>query len=322
MKTIKKIGKGCLTVLASLLALIFLVVGTLNIAKFFLYSDYYAAETALCKNPGLHDGFVCQGIAAADKENVILVSGYMKNDEASRIYVTTFDNNSYYVSLHCDGKPFTGHAGGIAVSGENTYIASGSKIYTFPLRDVLNAENGGSVNIGQGVKINNYASFLYTDDEYLYVGSFIDSGTKKVEEHIFETAEGTHYAICSAYPINDLSAPARVYSIRDKVQGIAFTPDGKVMLSTSYGLTDSEYYIYDLASATDSGKTLDGAPVYYLEQTIGEIKGPAMAEGLDCYKGGIITLTESASDKYIYGKLFFANDIVSLDLDMLLAEKD
>ena len=45
--------------------------------------------------------------------------------------------------------------------------------------------------------------------------------------------------------------------------------------------------------------------------------GPAMAEGLDFYKGKIITLTESASNKYIFGKFFFANDIVSLDLDEL-----
>ena len=318
MKILKKLGKVLLTVLLSILALLMLVVGGLNIAKFALYRDYYAAESPLCKNPGIHDGFVCQGIAAADDHDVILVSGYMKDDSASRIYVTALNNDSYFVTLHRDGEPFTGHAGGIAVSGENAYIASGSKIYTFPLCDVLNAENGTSVNIGQGVKVNNYASFLYTDDEYLYVGSFIDKGTKKVEEHIFETAEGTHYAICSVYPIHDLSSPVRIYSIRDKVQGIAFTPDGKVMLSTSYGLASSGYYIYNRDEAVDSGKTLDGAPVYYLEKTIAEINGPAMAEGLDHYNGRILTLTESASDKYIYGKLFFATDIVELDINLLL----
>ena len=43
-----------------------------------------------------------------------------------------------------------------------------------------------------------------------------------------------------------------------------------------------------------------------------------MAEGLDHYNGRILTLTESASDKYIYGKLFFATDIVELDNNLLL----
>ena len=313
MKILKKIGKILAIVLASALALVVLVLGGLNIAKFFIYDDYYEAETALCKNPGLNDGFVCQGIAAVDGEDRILVSGYMADKSPSRIYVTTLDSDSYYVTLHCDGDSYTGHAGGIAVSGEMAYIANGSKIFSFPLGDVLDAKNGDSVNIGSGTKINNKASFLYTDDTYLYVGSFIDDNTKRVEEHIFDTAEGTHSAICSVYAIGDLSAPVRIYSIRDCVQGICFTPDGKVVLSTSYGLSSSGYYIYDLADAADSGKTLDGAPVYYLEKTIGQADGPAMAEGLDYYDGKVITLTESASNKYIFGK-FFANDIVSLDV--------
>jgi len=251
---------------------------------------------------------------------VILVSGYMKDDRPSRIYVTTTDSKSYHVTLHCDGEPYTGHAGGIAVSGDFAYIANGSRIFTFSLADVLDADNGDSVNIGTGTKINNKASFLYTDDEYLYVGSFMDPGTKKVEEHIFETAEGTHYAICSVYPIGDLSAPVRIYSIRDYVQGICFTPDGKIVLSTSHGLNDSVYYIYDRDAAVDSGKTLDGAPVYYLEQALNAVRGPAMAEGMDRYQEQLITLTESASDKYIFGKLFFATDIVSLDLNSMLPQ--
>jgi hypothetical protein len=66
---------------------------------------------------------------------------------------------------------------------------------------------------------------------------------------------------------------------------------------------------------TDSGKTLDGAPVYYLDKLMKEIHGPAMGEDLDYYDGKIITLTESASDKYIFGKLFGATKIVSLKID-------
>ncbi len=313
MKPIKKI----LSALAVTLAVLMAVVGILNLAKFAIYREYYAAESALCKNPGLNDGFVCQGIAAADASDVILVSGYMKDGQASRIYVTTLHNESYYVTLHCDGEPYTGHAGGIAVAGESAYIANGSKIYTFSLGDVLHAENGASVNIGQGVKINNKASFLYADDAYLYVGSYMSPDREPVSAHTFETAEGTHTAICSVYPIDDLSAPVRIYSIRDYVQGICFTPDGTIVLSTSHGLSSSVYYIYDRETATESGKTLDGAPVYYLEKAKRKLIGPAMAEGLDHYRGGIITLTESASDKYLFGKLFFATDIVQLDLTSL-----
>ena len=85
-------------------------------------------------------------------------------------------------------------------------------------------------------------------------------------------------------------------------------------MSTSYGITDSVYYVYDESNAVDSGETLDGAPVYFLGECQSEMRGPAMAEGLDYYDGKVITLTESASDKYIFGKFFFADKIVSLDV--------
>ena len=41
----------------------------------------------------------------------------------------------------------------------------------------------------------------------------------------------------------------------------------------------------------------------------------ALIVGLDWYDGKVITLTESASNKYIFGKFFFANHIVALDFN-------
>jgi len=315
MKKIVKIaGKVLLFTLCGILAVILLVIGGLNVAKFVIYDDYYAIKTDVCKNPGLSDGFVCQGITISEENNVILVSGYMKDDSNSRIYVTTLDNKSYYVELTRNTKSFTGHAGGIATSGENVYIASGNKIYTVKLSDLLNAKNGDVIDIGSGIKVNNDASFCYTDDEYLYVGEFHDGGAYIVEGHENETAEGMHYAICSQYSLSDLTKPVKIYSVRNKVQGIAFAPDGTVLMATSYGLTNSVYYVYNVNDATDSGKTMDGAPLFYLDTLVDTLEGPAMAEGVDYYNGEFITLTESASNKYLFGKLFGATKIVSLDI--------
>lgn len=313
MKKILKLAlKIALAALAGILALVILVLGVLNVAKFMIYSEYYSAKDNLCKNPGLSDGFVCQGICSVDGTDKILVSGYMKDKTPSRVYVTDTDNDSYYVELSRSGKEFTGHAGGISMNGDTVYIANGSRLYSFPLTALLDASEGQTVEIGEGVGVNNSASFCYADDKYVYVGEFHDGG-KYVTEHPYETAEGTHYAIVSRYTHDDLTAPDKIYSIRDKVQGICFTPDGKVVMSTSYGLKDSHYYVYNESDARDSGKVLDGAPVYYLEACQKDVKGPAMAEGLDYLDGKIITLTESASDKYIFGKFFFANKIVAIE---------
>ena len=314
-KILKFVGKFIMFVIIGIVSLLLVAIIGLNIAKHFIYSDYYSIKTDICKNPGLNDGFVCQGIAASEQNNVILVCGYMKDKSNSRIYVTDFESNSYYVELTRDGEKYTGHAGGLAITGDTVYIANAKKIYSFPLESVLSASNGDIVDIGSGTKVNTNASFVYTDEEYLYVGEFHDGGKYVIKNHEHETAEGTHYAICTKYSLNDLNTPVAVYTLRNNVQGVCFTPQGQVVLSTSYGLTDTVYYVYDLVNATDSGLTFDGAPVYYLDNLEKEIHGPAMGEDLDFYDGKIITLTESASQKYIFGKLFGATKIVGLKID-------
>jgi hypothetical protein len=134
----------------AVLCLALVLVGGLNLAKFPIYSEYYSIEETICTNPGLNDGFVCQGICVSEENGVILVSGYMADKSNSRIYVTDFESNSYYVELTREGKKYTGHAGGIALTGDTVYISNGSKLYVFSLSDVLSAKNGDIVDIGAG----------------------------------------------------------------------------------------------------------------------------------------------------------------------------
>lgn len=318
MRLLRRIfRKMVVKVIVLVLALAVLAVAFLNVAKFVIYPQYYFIRGNVCTNPGLGDGFVCQGIAAYEENDVILVSGYMKNHSASRIYVTNMENESYYISLKQGGEDFAGHAGGIAITGSTVYLASEGKVFTLSLESILNAKSGDELDVGAGIAVNNQADFAYTDDTYLYVGEFHDGEKYNIEGHENETAEGTHYAICSVYAPADLTTPVKVYSVRNKVQGICFTPDGKVVMSTSYGLNDSVYYVYLMENATDSGETFDGAPLYYLDQLAYEFNGPAMSEGLDYRDGKVITMTESASNKYLFGKLFFANKIVELDFDKI-----
>ncbi len=296
----------------AVLCLALVLVGGLNLAKFPIYSEYYSIEETICTNPGLNDGFVCQGICISEENGVILVSGYMADKSNSRIYVTDFESNSYYVELTREGKKYTGHAGGIALTGDTVYISNGSKLYVFSLTDVLSAKDGDVVDIGAGYEVNSAASFVYADENYVYVGEF-NNPAEEQKEHIYETPNGTNHSIVERYTHDNLETPDKIYSIGDYAQGVCFTPDGKIILSTSYGLTSTVYYVYDEASATDSGNTLDGAPVYFLGECVRRVEGPAMGEDLDYYNGKILTLTESASNKYIFGKFFFANDIVALD---------
>lgn len=313
-KILKLTGKILLITLCSVLALVIIFLGTLNIAKFAIYPDYYAMKTDICKNPGLSDGFVCQGVCAYEEGGKFLVTGYMKDGvSASRIYVTDKENSSYYVTVTlADGSVYTGHACGIAYKGDAAYLVSDGNIYVLSLSAILGAKNGESVASSETIPINNEGAFVYTDDTYLYIGEF-HNGNQYITNHPYETPYGMQYAIMCRYKFDDLTKPDKVYSITNQVQGACFTPDGKIILSTSYGLADSYYYVYNESDAIDSGETFDGAPVYLLCEPEATVKGPAMAEGLDYYDGKVITLTESASNKYIFGKFFFADKIVGLE---------
>ena len=311
-RAIKITGKVLLWFACILLALVLLILGGLNLAKFGIYSDYYSYRDVVCKNPGLNDGFVHQGICVDDESGRIVISGYMADHTASRLYVTDVDDNSYYVSINKDNEAFTGHFGGVAISGDTVYIATDDAMHLVSREELLNAENGDTLNVQKSIPTNNQASYIYTDDNYLYIGEFHD-GNQYVTEHPYETPDGLYHAIITRYKLEDLTKPDKIYSVRNKVQGVLFA-EGKIVLSTSYGLADSVYYIYNEADCVKSEHTLDGAPVYYVNNLEKEFTGPAMAEGLDLYNGKAITMSESASDKYIFGKFFFANKIITLDV--------
>lgn len=311
-KAFNGILKFLLGFVAVLLVFLILVIGRLNLEKVTIYSKFYSSRDVVCKNPGLNDGFVHQGICVDDASGKIVLSGYMADHTASRLYVTDIKNNSYFVSINKDGKAFTGHFGGVAISGDTVYIATDDAMHLVSRNELMNAQNGDTLSVTKTIPTNNQASYIYTDDTYLYIGEFHDGG-QYITEHPYETNDGLYHAIITRYKLDNLEQPEKIYSVRDKVQGICFA-EGKIVLSTSYGLNDSVYYIYNEADCIKSEHTLDGAPVYYVNNLQKEFNGPAMAEGLDFYNGKVITMSESASNKYIFGKFFFANKIITLDI--------
>ena len=300
--------------------------GVLDHARYVIYPEYYSIKTDLCKNPGLSDGFVCQAIAAYEAKfggDRLLVSGYMKDGEASRIYVTDLKDSCYFVTVMIPGgEEFKGHAGGIAVNDGLVYLASDRSLFVLSLEEILGASRGDAIKAEKVIPVNVASSFVFADKDRLFVGEFHD-GKDYITDNYYKTPDGDeNHAIISVYSYEALDGyaagddellPTEIYSIRNKVQGFCLTPDGRAVMSTSYGLADSYYYVYDMSECERFDVTEDGVDVFYFAGDCKEIKGPAMAEGLDIYKGKVISLSESASDKYIFGKFFFANKIVLLD---------
>lgn len=306
-------------ILSSIVGLFVLVWGGVNILKFAIYADYYGRMTNLGSTPGLNDGFVPQGICVNEENNIYLMSGYVPKNP-SQIYITGGNDNKDFVTkkfdLYQGDKAFKAHVGGIANSGNNVFLATNGKIFVLDL-DYLLTTNETKIDVGNGISVNSSSSFVFSNDEYLYVGEFHD-GVSYITNHPYQTNDGEYNAIVEKFLISDFlslskAAPLEVYSIRNNVQGFAINESGDIYLSTSFGLTSSIYYKYPASSLTKTDLEFEGAPVSYLDGEFVTLTGPAMSEDLDYSEGKLICYTESACNKYIFGKFFFAYYFFSLN---------
>lgn len=256
-----------------------------------------------------------------------------------------------FTFVNDQNEAITGHFGGIAYdkSNKNVYIADDGQLYVISFDKLDKARTNGeteNLKFDDVIKVNNQASFVFCDDAYLYVGEFYYKEKNYLTDpsHSFQVdANYTYNALVSIYKLNDLTSsvegeeveyfnpvPVRALAIQDKVQGMAIDNDGYIYLSTSYGLASSYIYTFKIEDSSETNKAGSNIFTVAPEATLKEgentidvvflneakfkekIKTPPMSEELDIDEDRILTLTESASDKYIFGKFFFATNINSL----------
>ena len=332
MKILKWILKLVCILLASVIALFLLAWGGLHVAKFIIYPDYYAEAETVSKIPALNNGFVSQGLDYDPETDTYIHSGY--NGEKVELYLVTGDTVKAIVLLTPEGEQAKGHAGGVTLAGDYLYISDNPeegdgrpgflRIYLFS--EIWDAKDGDSVTaIGQ-FAVDTSASFCFSDDQYIYVGEFYrPEAYETKKEHYFTTPSGDeNKAILSAFALQADGSlakdakPAFSVSITSQVQGFAVTEDGRVMLSRSWGLTPSYMEIHK--SWKDSGTTINtmgvDVPLYYLDSStrIENIKMPCFSEGLALVDDKVAVSFESACNKYIVGKFFFANKVKAFTL--------
>ena len=317
----KKLGKILLIILASLISLVLLFWVGLWIARAIVYHDYVSNKETVSKIPALSDGFVPQGLACAE-DDVYLHSGY--NGDAMQIHLTVGKEEKEIVPVGDTGKVWEGHGGGIARTGDFVYVASESKLIIFRYADLKNAKNGDRVASIGIFKVDTKASFCFADDTHIYVGEFYRAESYETDkDHHFVTPTGdSHKAIVSCYALASDGSLADEYpvysiSIRDQVQGFA-VKDDVFVLSSSWGVSTSKLDFYNGKKDTGTMINVSGkeVPLYYLDSSNHEktVNMPAFSEGLDVVGDRVIISFESACNKYIVGKLFFADKVVSYPL--------
>ena len=297
-------------------------------------SAYYDHSKAEFTIPDIHKGFIAQGLSLDTNSYCFFITGYMNDKSASPIYMVDKLTNEYVKKLwmqNPDGSDFTGHAGGITVHGDYIYVAGSgdSCLYVFNYEDAINAPDCSYIKSIGTFPMPDDMSVAYTssDEDVIYAGEFYrESNYKTAESHKMTTSAGDYnQALIFAYRFsNDENAlfgiepePFEVYSVTDLVQGMD-TYNGQIYLSTSYGIAFSHIYVYD---KPESKKNLEIAgltlPLYELDSAVlsKTYKYAPMSEEIVCVDGRIYTMCESASNKYIFGKLTSATKCYSTDID-------
>ena len=300
-------------------------------------SNYYKASEKAFIIPEIHSGVVPQGFDYDAENKLFLVSGYMKDGSASPVYAV--DKNTgkttKKVFFNTDNGKYTGHAGGIAVYKDFFYIADDAGLLVYRYSDILNAKWGGTVEC-----LSRFSTALSTEDyvgvscvsvsgDRLIVGEFYREGDYPTpKSHKIKTTAGDYnqaigleYALSESYPYGIASTPTKAFSLPDQVQGMLFT-NGKIYLSTSWGVSFSHIYEYDeSALVRQSDITILGTtlPLYAMDSAslLHDYKIAPMSEEMVMVDGFLYVMNESACTKYLFGNLIGGKWCYKTDLSKM-----
>lgn len=295
--------------------------------------------------PGLKQDLVPQGIAYYKEKNWILAVYYMDDGRPGTLSVLDEASGKLLKSvilMNEDGTPYTGHAGGIAVSPGYVWIASGEFLFQIKLEDLVKAEDNGEIQFIDSVPVPVQASFNYFADGVLWVGEFYEQKSYPTDaSHTMTNRTGeTYYAWMAGYELDQTTGsissedwipgsttpatPDKVLSIPGKVQGAVVREDG-VILSTSWGRgNDSLFYWYNnqLKESAHATAAINGrdVPVWFLDTQAekehnSRLSIVPMSEGIVDVDGELYVQLESGATKYRYTTTYIMDRMVKINLN-------
>ena len=163
-----------------------------------------------------------QGITFA--KDYLLVSAYdLAADELSVVYVMNKKSKELLTTLVL---PTKAHVGGICYDGKSIYLTTGSKVSALWYGDIVAAVESGkpSVNVDfhSVCKVGFSASYITYYNDKLWVGSYNE--LKKTQLYSYYVDDFDTYVTLTK--VDSVTMPTRV-------QGIAFTKDGYLIMSRS-----------------------------------------------------------------------------------------
>ena len=336
-KSTKTIVKRVSIIVLSVLGAIALLLGAFALVIRIGVGDYYDRSFACFTIPGINEGFVPQGIEYDKDNDLLLIGGYMNDGTASPVYLVGVSSGEVKKKIYLnnlDGTAFTGHAGGLTFYGDKLYVASG-KVYVYSYKDILEASDGAKISChgtlkGVGEDEGVYASFAAVYGKNLVIGEYYKQGfgDQPPASHAYTAANGVKtgalalsYKFTSTEELGVSLLPNAAFTLPEKTQGMYFEDDA-VYLSASFGIEFSTVGRYSLKKATAADKLNFGGT----ELTVYELNSDSleksvtlapMAEELVKVGKDLIVLNESASGKYLFGRLSGMDKLYATDFDKM-----
>lgn len=312
------------------------------------YKDKYQALWDISEEgpviPGLAQDLVPQGLAYDRAKDWLLAVYYMDDGRPGTLSVIDRASGRLVKSvllMNEDGTPYTGHAGGVAVSPRYVWIASEEYLFQIEKEDLLRAENNQEIRFRSKIPVPVQASFNYYADGVLWVGEFYEKNSYPTDpsHHMTNRNGETQHAWMVGYELDrstgSISAedwmpgseapavPGSILSIPGKVQGAVVRHDG-IILSTSYGRGNDSmlYWYYNPLKQYAHAKTaIQGReiPVWFLDGTM-EKKHNArlgivpMSEGIVDAGSDLYVQLESGATKYRYTTTYVMDRMIKIDL--------
>ncbi|MCI2241898.1 hypothetical protein [Adlercreutzia faecimuris] len=325
--TPRRPARIALIVMAALLGAAVAVVALANVVVRVAFAPFYEHAEPSLAIPGIGEGFVCQDLDRLDVGGSWLFSGYMADGSASPLYRVGPDGAVSRVFLELPGGGlYDDHGSAVTSAGGRVLVAREGGYLVLDEAAVAGAADGAAVGVLGQVDLGFSPSFMNAEDGYLLAGVFYHPGDYETPEAWrLTTPDGTENpSMMFAFPADADSPagfsvqPAAAFSIPGMIQGVCVS-DGAVVLSQSFGLAPSHLYAYDGARLTRDGTFPDGGldvPLYCLDgrSLAVDLAAPPMTEGIESFEGRVMVSEESASAKYLFGRLYGAGRVYAVEL--------
>jgi chitodextrinase len=315
--------------------------GIVHQGDFPQYAEFFDVSAQGPIVPGLKQGLIPQGMHVIKSKNWMITTSYRDDKRASVLTIIDAQTGSLVKTIHMmldDNVPYSGHAGGIAVSEKYVWLANNYNMYQLSLDAIIQAPDNSNLKFIGKFRTHTKASFGSYTDGVLWVGEYYSTspGYDTDNSHKLVGRDGKKsnawlvgYKLDPAtdrVPADKIVSPDTavvpdyIFNITDRVQGATVLND-QILISQTNGASYSSLiqYATKVTDAPYDYIQLNGVsvPHWFLDDVnmADSLYMPSSAEGNFVNQGKVYVLYESGALRIQPEVIYPLDRIQIIDLD-------